>query len=312
MTIHVTSTTDTAEGLAQVNGETAVKTEEAASASADPTEKQDENGEESETSEKEGEGDSDETEKLETKEDEDGEDEVRPKKKNGIQKRIDKLSKRAAEEAREKEFWKAEALKAKQSGEPKEEVEPPKAAFQATGKPVQDDFESFDDYLEALTDWKADQREQAREAKIRETQVKSEFENRVQAYRGKVKDFEKSHPDFRELVEEVGDMQLSPVLMDAILENEPEFHYELVKNIKELERINGLSAIQAAREIGKIEARIASAKSKPEEKKITTKAPTPIKTVGTGSTGGARKSIFDPDLSQAEYERLRAQGSANA
>lgn len=312
MTIHVTSTTDTAEGLAQVNGETAVKTEEAASASAESTDQQDETTEESETSDQ-GDDRSDETEKIETKEDEDGENEVKPKtKKNGIQKRIDKLSKRAAEEAREKEFWKAEALKAKQSGEPKEEVEPPKAAFQATGKPVQDDFESFDDYLEALTDWKADQREQAREAKIRETQVKSEFENRVQTYRGKVKDFEKSHPDFRELVEEVGDMQLSPVLMDAILENEPEFHYELVKNIKELERINGLSAIQAAREIGKIEARIASAKSKPEEKKITTKAPTPIKTVGTGSTGGARKSIFDPDLSQAEYERLRAQGSANA
>lgn len=311
MTIHVTSTTDSAEGLAQVNGETAVKTDETASASADPTEKQDENGEESETSEKEGEGDSDETETLETKEDEDGE-ESKPKKKNGIQKRIDKLSKRAAEEAREKEFWKAEALKAKQSAEPKEEVDAPKAAIQATGKPVQDDFESFDDYLEALTDWKADQREQAREAKIRETKAQSEFENRVQTYRGKVKDFEKTHPDFRELVEEVGDMQLSPVLMDAILENEPEFHYELVKNIKELERINGLSAIQAAREIGKIEARIASAKSKPEEKKITTKAPTPIKTVGTGSTGGARKSIFDPDLSQAEYERLRAQGSANA
>jgi hypothetical protein len=61
--------------------------------------------------------------------------------------------------------------------------------------------------------------------------------------------------------------------------------YELAKNPEEFERINKLGALTAAREIGKIEAKLPDLSSDKETKKITTKAPAPLKPVGGGSTG---------------------------
>ena len=89
-------------------------------------------------------------------------------------------------------------------------------------------------------------------------------------------------------------------------EHGPALMYELAKNTKELERISKLSPIQAALEIGKLEAKITSSSKSaaPSVEKKATKAPAPIDPVG-GKGGSVKKSLSDPNLSQAEYEKLR-------
>jgi hypothetical protein len=232
-----------------------------------------------------------------------------PKKKNGFKKRIDKLRKRESEARKELEYWKQQALKGNQAPQKSEEPKP-KEVVQAkdeTGRPDANSFETHEEYLDALTDWKLEQREKALEAKKREDSAKSEHQKQVESFQSKVKDFAKSKADFDDVISDVDDVPLSVAVHDLIIqsENGPELMYELAKNREEFERINKLSPLTAAREIGKLEARLTKEASQEKVETKITKAPKPLATVGSKSSG-IKKSIYDPDLSQAEYERLRS------
>jgi hypothetical protein len=91
-------------------------------------------------------------------------------------------------------------------------------------------------------------------------------------------------------------------MAEAIIESEKgaEVLYHLGSHPDEAKRIAMLSPLAAARELGRIEARL----SMPAPR-TTTKAPPPVKPVGA-SDAGVRK---DPaTMSQAEYEAWRAGG----
>jgi hypothetical protein len=233
----------------------------------------------------------------------------KPKKKGGFQRRIDKLNAAKADAQREVEYWKRLALETQAKDEPKKD-EPKVETKQASqeGKPTPEMFETHVEYVEALTDWKLEQRDKSNRAKAEESKTLAEHESALNAHYAREKSFAEKTEDYAEVLEDAGGFKdASPTLSSLIVssENGPELMYELAKNKAEYERINKLGPVAAAREFGRFELKFikASEEQKPEPKK-TTKAPKPIEPVG-GSKGTVAKSIHDPNISQREYEQLR-------
>lgn len=310
MSINVTSTTDSADTVQAVMADPNAEATKDQTQSAVDAKASTETTEESETTEQaeKAETETEETEALEASEDDEKSDskgEEKSRKPGGFKKRIDKLTKRLSAKEQELEYWRTEALKAK----PKEEPAQTTAVKTDTdAKPKAEDFETHEEYVEKLTDWKLDQRLKAEKAKETETKVQTDYQSRVQKHVERVKEFSAKHSDFHDLIDDIDDIPMSVTVQEVILnsENGPELMYELAKDRETYERICSLPAIEAARELGKFEVKIAKPESKSETKEVKqTKAPPPIKPVGTKSGSAVVKSIYDQELSQRDFERLR-------
>lgn len=321
MSIQVTSTTDPqAAVLASSESASESKVDEKSPAPSEEKSEQGEKVEESDPSNEETETkeESEDESQESEKSDEDGEEseekrESKPRP-NGFKRRIDKLNKRLTDKEREMEYWKQEALKGKATQEPQRKDEAPKT-IQVEGKPSPDSYETHAEYIDALTDWKIEQRDKQKEIQAREAQLKTETQKQVQTFQSKVKEFKDVHDDFDDAMTEVDDIAMSIGIQETILSSEfgPQLMYELAKNREEYERINKLSPYAAARELGKIEARISSQSSDKQEIKKTTKAPTPLTPVGGKGSSSSKKTIWDAaNESQAAYERARREQSKRA
>lgn len=141
--------------------------------------------------------------------------------------------------------------------------------------PQPNQFQSPEDYAEALAEYKAEQKIAEREAQQQRTKVQSTYVDRTEA-------FIEKHPDFYEVAH--GDhVRITREMAAVIMESDigPEVAYHLGKNPDEADRISKLSPLAQAREIGKIEASLSSAT--PAVKK-TSSAPEPIRPVGSRSS----------------------------
>lgn len=230
----------------------------------------------------------------------------KPKKKGGFQRRIDKLNAQKTQAQQEIEYWKKLALESagSKTESPAAKVETPATA--TDGKPSPDKYETHAEYVEALTDWKLEQRLKEREAKQEQAKVMSEQEKLVQTYAEKAKTFAEKTEDFQDTLEAVDHIPLSPAVQRLILKSGPELAYALAKDPEEYARINRLSPIDAAEAVGELKARLVSSKApeaKTETKKLT-QAPNPIEPVSGGQAKVA-KSLDDPNLSFTDYVKLR-------
>jgi hypothetical protein len=260
-----------------------------------------------ETEETEEEGnESTESEADEAEEEEEPSEKTKTKKKGGFQRRIEK--KNAEIRARDARINELEReLASKGAGKPEPKAADSKPA--AEGKPKLEDYDTHAEYVEALTDWKLEQRDKERAEKEANSKLESEQKEIEAAHLKRVKEFRKKTPDYAEVITgavEAG-LSLSPAVDRLLLESDvgPEVLYEMAKDLDEFERINSLGPIAAAREIGKLEAKLAKSADAPKpEIKKTTKAPKPIEPVA-GSGGKVVKSIYDPNLPFSEYERIR-------
>ena len=235
------------------------------------------------------------------------EDDDKPQKKSRNKNRVNRLANKLTRAEQEAEFWKAEALKAKQSAE-SDQGEKEVATSEKSSKPDADDFEDHSDYIEALTDWKVEQKLQANNAKMREESIKKNHQTRVATFREKVEEFAQDHEDFDDIVGAV-EVPMTDTVREAILtsDNGPAVIYELAKDVEKFEKICKMPAIASAKAIGAIEARLSSdsVETKQASKPNVKKAPKPIEPVKTTSAVATKKSINDPDISQLEFERLR-------
>lgn len=221
-----------------------------------------------------------------------------PKRKGGFQRRIDKLTR----EKRELEARIA-ALEAKLAGgtgkTPAGEDHEPTPPGEAPGKPKPEDFDTYEAYTEALTDWKLEQRERERARQEAERRVFERWLQRIEAAR-------QAHPDFDEVVD--SDTPVSAAMQQAILESDlgAEIAYWLGKHRAEAERISQLPPIAAIREIGRIEASLSQAEPSPKPKAPITRAPKPVTPVSGGKAGGV-SDPYDPSLAEdyAAWERAR-------
>jgi hypothetical protein len=193
------------------------------------------------------------------------------KPNNGIQKRIDELTRQREDAKRESEFWKAEALKASKPPEP-----PPPPA-KAPEKPTLDKFSSFEEYNEALIQYNLDQAlsktTAAQTEKAQIEQARTVFKSRVDAFRATTPDFDTVFND---------KTPVTPVMAEVIMGSDlgAEIAYQLGKNPTEAARISGLTPHQQAAAIGRIEGNLRALKTRTH----VPGAPAPLEPVKGGST----------------------------
>lgn len=255
--------------------------------------------------ETEAQGDSTETESETAKE-------KAPKKKGGFQKRIDKLNSRLAAKDQEAEYWKREAMKYAQGSGTNQAPEPKAIETASQGKPDPEKYASHAEWVEAVADWKADQK--LREHAEKEARKAREAEQRslIQTHQDRLGSFKEKHADFDEMMENLADVPKSPSVEHIIVSSQdgPELLYELAKNPSEAKRIATLPPLACAMEIGALRAKLASQKSS-EAKKTETKrvssAPNPIAPVGGGGKASAPPKTLEEAAksSFAEYKRMR-------
>jgi len=189
---------------------------------------------------------------------------------------------------------------------PAEEAPAPKT----DDTPKREQFESYEEFIEARADYRARKAvQEERQKQQSETQKSTEAERQKGAeveFRKRLQATASEISDFADVMENAGDIYITNGMRDAIQESPlgPRILYEIAKNPQEAERLAGLSPSAAAREIGKIEARLEAATKKPDTeakdtptdernpdgtfkpKKEPSKAPPPPEPIGARSVAG--------------------------
>jgi hypothetical protein len=163
-------------------------------------------------------------------------------------------------------------------------------------KPKSTDYDDYDQYIEALTDWKTEQVEVKRTREIQAVrQEESKRQWDMQVAEAVAKD-----PNFTER----GYIPQGLVASLEGTEKLVDFAYYFGENPGEAQRILAMPALAQAREIGKLEAGFAI-KQNVTPRKITTNAPAPTKPVGSKETVAASKP---PDDMEAYAQWRKAGG----
>jgi hypothetical protein len=213
-------------------------------------------------------------------------------KNGGVQKRINELTRKVHEAEREAKFWR-EQHAAKQGA----------TSSQDAPKPARTDFASEDEYLEAMTDWKVEQRFNAHKqqtAAERENEAQAKHQStRIELYQQRVAESAESMPDFAEVVG-ASEVPTAEHVLESILDSEygPQLAYHLAKDPDAIQRLNDMSPLQAAREIGRLEAKFGKPQSEQQPpQKRTTNAPAPINPVrgGNGQFTKAPEAMSDSE-----------------
>lgn len=175
--------------------------------------------------------------------------------------------------------------------------------------PKRDDFDTYEDFIEAKAEWKALERvrqefetreKSAKEAegKSKQEKAQKEFEKATAA---RIEAGRKSYADFDAVINEAFDDGLIPAgspLHYALVEDDAghDLAYHLAKNPDEAERIAALPERQMLRELGKLSLKLAD--KKPSDK------PAPIDPVGNRRPPG---TALRDDLSMDEWvKRMQA------
>ena len=152
-----------------------------------------------------------------------------------------------------------------------------------TDLPSPDQFQSPNDYAEFIRA-EADKLVQQREAAKQQSQVLESYQEREEQARDKYDDFEQ--------VAYNPNLPITNVMAETIQHSDigPELAYYLGSNPKDAERISRLTPFMQAKEIGKIEAKLAD---NPPVKR-TTSAPAPISPVTARTSGSPSHDTTDP------------------
>lgn len=234
-----------------------------------------------------------------------------PEAEDGPQKRINKAVKAQREAERKAEQLAREIEELKKGGdkkpEPKKDETPKADAAKEPKKPEAKDFSSYEEYVEALTDWKVDVRDRERERKEAERKQAEANEAHKKAWAKKVDAAREIHDDYDEVMEEHGDAPISRAMHNAIAESDigPQLGYYLATHLDEAAEIAKMSPTKAIAAMARIEDKLTAAKpaetkdTKPAKKEL----PKPARNVGGGATAKEQK-LDDPDLSFAEFRRI--------
>lgn len=202
----------------------------------------------------------------------------------GVQRKIDKLTARnkSKDDAILAKDAQIAQLIAKFGRAPGGEVDRAPAKVEE-GKPNPDDFKTVGEYVEALTDYKAEQA-------IAKVAKRDEGKKAADAWNAQLDAGRKEFADFDEAID--SDLPLTPAMQEAIIQSNVGYKvaYHLANNPDETKRIAALSPARQAAEIGKIEASL-DVQPKPREVRRTSTAPEPISPIGSvaGRATNARK-----------------------
>ena len=190
-----------------------------------------------------------------------------------------------------------------------EQVRPPDKE-EKDGRPVQDDFDTYEAYQDAIVEWKVGARltqyEADQHARIERDQAQRAQEEIVATHTARIDTFRSVHEDFDAVIEQGKDLPVTPPMRDAVLNSDagPALMYHLCSNPDECDRIANMHPMAAIKEMGKLEAQIeaASQTGPSSSARPVTQAPPPIQPVG----GGATTSTTPLDqLPYQEFKRIR-------
>lgn len=136
-----------------------------------------------------------------------------------------------------------------------------------------------------------------RQAELNAARVQAEQEahrERVEAYNERLSEVKGKLPDFDKVMSSARDIQIRDDIRDSIMESDkgPQLAYYFAKNPDALDSLNEMSPLKAAKELGKIEARLYIPKSK-----TVSKAPAPNESL----KGGASPVKDLSSMSMEEY-----------
>ena len=165
--------------------------------------------------------------------------------------------------------------------------------------PQSEDFDDYNQYVEAVTDykvkaarleWERDQRDQATKGVQAERQAS--LKEKLQ------KGFEK-YEDFEEVALDRSAIHITPLIADILAdcEHPEDVAYYLAKNRVEGVKISRMTPIKAVRAIANLERDLATQTPTVKPKTTVPGAPKPIKPVGSGEKVSKRLE----DMSQREY-----------
>jgi hypothetical protein len=233
---------------------------------------------------------------------ESGDDATAKPKKSGIQERINELTRQRHDKERdleaarqEAEYWKSQVVQ--------KPAQPQTAA--PTGKPTVEQYDSYEDYLEALSDYKVEQKLSVREQEQSRSQQQEQLVERQKAFQARAEKLEID--DFVEVVYNP-DIRISQDMADIAFDSEkgPEILYYLGKNPAEAARLASLDTRQVGYEIGRLEAALSLPQAKTQSS-----APPPIKPI---SGGGEPPQMDQEKMTPDQWrdwrnEQLRLKGA---
>lgn len=242
-----------------------------------------------------------------TKQEKDKKDEKADDLKDPVEKRIGKLTKKWRTTERERDFERAKRLEAET------ELAKLKTQLPSADKPKREDFDDEDAFIEALTEWKVDTKLKSQQETVAkktgeetEKQAAEEIEEELEEISERGRD---KHEDYNAVVFDK-DLVLTQEMVETIIHSDiaEEILYYLGKNPDVSAAIGEMTALKAAKEIGRIEARLVAGEKKPEEeKKVDSPAPvkkltqTPEPIDPVRSTG-----VIDKDPNQMTPKEYRA------
>lgn len=209
-----------------------------------------------------------------------------------------------------------------------QQVQPPVKAepeVAPAGKPLPESFQTTEQYLEALTDWKAEQKVSEKldnwEKNQRESRVRQAMQQVAQQHQEREEQARDRYEDYDDVAYNPA-LPITDAMAHAIQHSDvgPDLAYYLGTHPKEAERIARLPPLLQAKELGKMEAKLPSMATTPPAQ--TTNAPAPIRPVNTKTGSQPVYDTTDPrsvktmstsewiaaERKRQEAKWLRAQG----
>jgi hypothetical protein len=148
------------------------------------------------------------------------------------------------------------------------------------GKPTRDTYPTDEAYVEALTDWKLEQRLPHKMQEIAGQQQEAAIQ---QAFLQKEAAVKKDYADYDSVIAESADIRIPAEIVPCIITSEygPGIRYYLAKNPEVAQALNHVPPYIAIKEIGRIEAALAVQQHTRSPQQ--TKTPPPIAPVRSGS-----------------------------
>lgn len=225
---------------------------------------------------------------------------VEPEKrrKESAQERIDAITRRAREAERAADFWKTRA----------EAQTQPKGVAEQAQKPSRADYTDDSEWVEALTDWKTEQKLDARLKTFEAEQAKAQASTqRASTWEQRQAAAIESIPDLAEVIRD-SDVPVPSHVIEAIQESEfgPQIAYHLAKHPDVAEKIGEMSQGAALRYLGRLEAQfdtpVADTSADTSVAK-TTKAPPPARPAKQATS-------TEPDLGKMSMDDFIKAGRA--
>lgn len=208
---------------------------------------------------------------------------------------VDKVvQKRLAKEHRRIEKYAAAEAELRILKEQMQSKQPSQEAPKGMPQPAQ--FQDYESYVEALTDWKVDQKLAAKQAETEAQQRQRQAAERASQVQAKLSSASEKYDDFEDVALNPS-VPITQAMAETIAESDigGDLAYFLGSNLNEAFRISQLSPVGQVRELAKLEAKLSAAPP------VTTKAPPPINPVGQ------RASVTkDPSkMTDAEFAKWR-------